>query len=44
VLVACLGIAVIAGIAGLQLVDDAPSRTSFEPPTTTTTTTTTTKG
>ncbi|MFO7591776.1 MAG: hypothetical protein R6X23_12930 [Acidimicrobiia bacterium] len=36
VLVACLGIAVIAGIAGLQLADDAPSRTSFEPPTTTT--------
>jgi len=37
VLVACLGIATIAGIAGLQLVDDAPSRSSFERTTTSTT-------
>lgn len=31
-----LGIATVAGIAGLQLVDDAPSRTSLERTTITT--------
>jgi len=42
VLVACLGVATVAGIAGLQLVDDAPSRSSLER--TPATTSTTTKG